>query len=111
MPLVAATVFVPAAGRHQELLRLLGELQVSIHTEPGSTHYSVHQAVDQENSSVLVIQAFSSEEAFQTHSAAMAAADVPARLGRLLEHPPRPPVLHAQVPLGGDVAKARLGTG
>ena len=106
---VSATTFTPTPGKAEELLALLGELLRSIHAEPGSSHYSVHQTRADPSGPLLVIQAYVSYEAFQSHSAAMAAADAPGRIARLVTQPPTPPVLFEPLALGGVKAKARLG--
>ncbi|MFC4244180.1 putative quinol monooxygenase [Gryllotalpicola reticulitermitis] len=89
----------PKDGQRDQLIALLTEFAVSIHAEPGCTHYSVHQAPD-ETGPLTIIQAYSSVEAFDEHAVWMRP-NVP-RLAALLAAPLRPPVLYESVPLSGN---------
>jgi hypothetical protein len=66
----------------------------------------VHAARGDDNGSPLVIQEYSSAEAFSAHSSAIAA-QIP-RLSSLLQTPPAPPALFGPVPSDGNPAKAAL---
>ncbi|MGH6657480.1 MAG: putative quinol monooxygenase [Actinocrinis sp.] len=91
-------------GQREQLIELLREFAVSMHAEPGCIHYSIHQPADDETGPLTVIQAYSSIEAFQEHSAWMGP-NVP-RLAALLESLPQPPVLLQQVPLSGHAKES-----
>jgi quinol monooxygenase YgiN len=91
---------LPKDGQRDKLVGLLREFAVSMHAEPGCVHYSVHEPVDDEAGPLMVIQAYSSREAFEEHSAWMGP-NLP-RLATLLASPPQPPVLYQQVSLSGD---------
>jgi quinol monooxygenase YgiN len=98
----------PKDGQRGKLIGLLREFAVSMHAEPGCVHYSVHEPVDDDTGPLIVIQAYSSSEAFEEHSAWMAP-NVP-RLAALLASPPPTPVLYQQVSLSGH-AKESLSAG
>jgi quinol monooxygenase YgiN len=101
MPAVVAVSQLQAkAGRRDELIELLKELAVSIHAEPGDVHYSVSQAIDDEDGPLAIVQVCSSLDAFREHSAWMRP-NIP-RLAGLLAAPPAPPTLFEQVSLGGN---------
>jgi quinol monooxygenase YgiN len=91
-------------GQRDKLIELLREFSVSMHAEPGCIHYSVHLPVGDETGPVRVIQAYSSIEAFQEHTAWMGP-NIP-RLAPLLEFLPEPPVLVQQVPLSGHAKES-----
>lgn len=84
-------------GKRGELVELLRDFAVTMHAEPGGVHYSVHQPIGDETAPLTVIQAYSSVDAFDAHSAWMGSQV--ARLLPLLAAPPLPPVLHEQVSL------------
>jgi len=94
----------PKDGQRGKLIELLREFAVSMHAEPGCVHYSVHEPIDDEAGPLTVIQAYSSIEAFEEHSAWMAS-NVP-KLAALLASPPHPPVLHRQVSLSGHAKES-----
>lgn len=91
-------------GERAALIELLREFSASIHAEPGGLHYSVHEPVGDENGPLTVIQAFSSVEAFEEHSAWMQQ-NIP-RLASLLASPPSPPVLTESVLLQGHAKES-----
>lgn len=96
---LAVSQLQPKDGQRNEVIKLLRELAVSIHAEPGGVHYSVHKPTHDHNGPLTVIQVCSSIDAFREHSAWMHP-NVP-RLASLLAAPPQPPVLHEPVSLSG----------
>jgi quinol monooxygenase YgiN len=97
--LVTVNRLQPKDGQRGKLLDPLREFAVSMHAEPGCIHYSVHEPVDDETGPSMVIQAYSSSEAFGEHSAWMAP-NLP-RLAALLASAPPTPVLYQQVSPSG----------
>jgi quinol monooxygenase YgiN len=90
----------PADGKRDALIGLLREFADSIHADPESLHYSVHEPVDDEAALLTVIQAYTSVAGFEKHGEWMAP-NIP-RLVALLASPPDPLVLLRWVSLGGD---------
>lgn len=105
-PVVAVSTLEPKKGRRDDLLALLAELAPQIRAEPGCLQYSVHSAPGDDRGPLLVIQMFTSTEAFTAHSSAIAP-QIP-RLSALLQTPPAPPALFGPVPSGGNSAKESL---
>jgi 3-oxoacyl-[acyl-carrier protein] reductase len=94
-PVVAVSTMQPKEGQRDNLLALLAELAPQISAEPGRLRYSVHAARGDDHGPLLVIQEFTSADAFRAHSSAIAA-QIP-RLSALLETPPAPPALFGPV--------------
>ncbi|WP_159056641.1 SDR family NAD(P)-dependent oxidoreductase [Streptomyces yokosukanensis] len=92
---VAVSTMAPAKGRRADLVEVLTGLAPQIRAEPGCLHYSVHRARGDADGPLLVIQMFTSIEAFRAHSAAVA--DQIPRIGALLATPPAPPTLFEPV--------------
>jgi quinol monooxygenase YgiN len=88
----------PKDGRRDELVELLAELAKHIRGEPGYLQYSVHRPLGEDKGPLLVIQRYTSLEAYQEHSS-WARGQAP-RISELLATPPAPPVLFEPVPLG-----------
>jgi quinol monooxygenase YgiN len=97
---VFVSTLEPKDGRRDELVELLAELAKHIRGELGYLQYSVHRAL---GGPLLVIQRYTSLEAYQEHSS-WARGQAP-RISELLATPPAPPVLFEPVPLGDDAAK------
>jgi quinol monooxygenase YgiN len=101
---MATVVFInrlqPADGQRDALIGLQREFADSIHADPESLHYSVHEPIDDEAAPLTVIQAYTSVAGFEKHGEWMAP-NIP-RLVALLASPPDPPVLLRLVSLGGD---------
>ena len=101
---MATVVFInrlqPADGKRDALIGLLREFADSIHADPESLHYSVHEPIDDEAAPLTVIQASTSVAGFEKHGEWMAP-NIP-RLVALLASPPDAPVLLRSVSLGGD---------
>ncbi len=100
---VFVSTLEPKHGRHNELVELLAELAKHIRGEPGCLQYSVYRPLGEEKGSLLVIQRYTSLEAYQEHSS-WARGQAP-RISELLATPLTPPVLFEPVPLGDDAAK------
>jgi quinol monooxygenase YgiN len=100
---VFVSTLEPKDGRRDQLVELLAELAKHIRGEPGYLQYSVHRPLGEDKGPLLVIQRYTSLEAYQEHSS-WARGQAP-RISELLATPPAPPVLFEPVPLGGDAAK------
>ena len=100
---VFVSTLEPKDGRRDELVELLAELAKHIRGEPGYLQYSVHRPLGEDKGPLLVIQRYTSLEAYEQHSS-WARGQVP-RISELLATPPAPPVLFEPVPLGQDAAK------
>lgn len=110
MPAVAfVSTLQPKNGRRDELVELLTELAKHIRAEPGYIEYSVHRPLGDDNGPLLVIQRYTSVEAYQEHSS-WVRGQVP-RISELLATPPAPPALFEPVQLGGDAATEPLPAG
>ncbi|GHF65368.1 NAD(P)-dependent dehydrogenase (short-subunit alcohol dehydrogenase family) [Amycolatopsis bartoniae] len=93
---VAVSTMEPKDGRHEDLVALLAELAPRIRAEPGCLEYAVHRGHGETGGPLLVIQKFTSIEAFRQHSTTVAN-QVP-RIGALLAKPLVPPALLEPVP-------------
>jgi len=100
---VFVSTLEPKDGRRDQLVELLAELAKHIRGEPGYLQYSVHRPLGEDKGPLLVIQRYTSLEAYQEHSS-WARGQAP-RISELLATPPAPPVLFEPVPLGDDAAK------
>jgi quinol monooxygenase YgiN len=103
---VFVSTLEPKDGQRDELVQLLAELAKHIRGEPGYPQYSVHRPLGEDERPLLVIQRYTSLEAYQEHSS-WARGQAP-RISELLATPPAPPappVLFEPVPLGDDAAK------
>ncbi|MEC3998042.1 SDR family oxidoreductase [Actinacidiphila sp. DG2A-62] len=105
-PVLAVSTMEPKRERRDDLVEVLAELAEQIRAEPGCLHYSVHRARGEDDGRLLVIQMFTSIQAFSEHSAKVAG-QIP-RLGALLATPPEPPTLFERLPLGDDTATEHL---
>jgi quinol monooxygenase YgiN len=89
---MATVVFInrlqPADGQRDALIGLQREFADSIHADPESLHYSVHEPIDDEAAPLTVIQAYTSVAGFEKHGEWMAP-NIP-RLVALLASPARP---------------------
>ncbi|MER5549410.1 SDR family NAD(P)-dependent oxidoreductase [Streptomyces sp. NPDC002589] len=108
---VAVSTLEPMEGRREDLVEVLTELAPQIRAEPGCMHYSVHRPRGGADGPLLVIQMFTSIEAFRDHSAGVA--DQIPRIGALLAAPPAPPTLFEPVSQSAGEAEKTglLGTG
>ncbi|WP_369394560.1 SDR family NAD(P)-dependent oxidoreductase [Streptomyces sp. CG1] len=104
---VAVSTLEPMEGRREDLVEVLTELAPQIRAEPGCLHYSVHRPRGGADGPLLVIQMFTSIEAFRDHSAGVA--DQIPRIGALLAAPPAPPTLFE--PVSQSAVIERTGNG
>ena len=100
---VFVSTMEPLDGRRDELVELLAQLAKHIRGEPGCLEYSVHRLLGEDRGPFLVIQRYTSLEAYQEHSS-WARGQV-SRISELVATPPAPPVLFQPVPLGDDAAR------
>lgn len=101
--IVFVSTMEPKDGQRDQLVQLLAELAKHIRAEPVYLQYSVHRPLGEDTGPLLVIQRYTSLEAYQEHSS-WARGQV-SRINELLATPPVPPVLFEPVPLGDDAAK------
>ena len=83
-PIVVTAVFVPAPGRHDEVVAALEPAIAAVHQEPGCILYAIHRAPDD---SIVMIEKWESEELLDEHGAGQAVADLNASLEGKLAKP------------------------